>query len=277
MQPVPIAGTVQSAYGSVFGQLGLLARAAFLPYLLSLVLMFGGNPFLNPLILLLSLIPQTIFAIAWHRLVLLGPQRASPAFFPGWSRRHWRFVGNTLMLLVITSAVTTVASLATLLFLQDGGAEPTAGTATLQLLEEGGTEQAALLRAMVTAAIFAIPPVVYITLRFAFVFPAIAVDEAYRLRDAWRHTRGQGARLMLVMFLTLAPMICLQILIIYGLMADFVGNEIGYVLNNLLGYIVLALCLSVISSAFRACTGWIPAESAQGLQATSGEGDKPEA
>lgn len=262
MQPVPIAGTVRAAYSSVFGQLNLLARAAFLPFLLSLVLIIGGNPIFNMLVALLRLVPYTIFAIAWHRLVLLGPERANPTFFPGWSRRHWRFLGNALMILAITTAVITAASIATVMFMQGDGAAP---------------DEAALLRTVATAAALGLPLVIYITLRLAFVFPAVSVDEGYRLRDAWRHTKSQGLRLMLVMFLTLAPFLLLEFLLFNALATGLIGNTVGYILGNLVGYISLALSLSVISSAFRACTGWIPAEPAPGPPTALGEGDKPEA
>ena len=61
------------------------------------------------------------------------------------------------------------------------------------------------------------------------------------------------------MFLTLAPIVFLELLLFRALTAGVVGSAVAYVIGNVLGYISLALSLSVISSAFRNATGWIPA------------------
>ena len=261
LQAVPIRETVRAAYRSVFGQLDLVARTAFLPFLLSMMLVVTGNPAVNLLVALLRLIPYTIFAVAWHRVVLLGPQRAFPAFFPGWSRRHWRFFGYALAVMAITTAVISIASIvaAAIMLRQDG---PIDGESTAALVE-GTADATGLYGAILAVAFLAMPLVVYILMRFSFVFPAVAVDEGYRLGDAWRHTRGQGVRLVFVMFLTLAPVIFLELLLFRALTAGLVGTAVAYVIGNVLGYISLALSLSVISGAFRNATGWIPAADAQ--------------
>lgn len=258
LQPVPIGETVRAAYRSVFGQLDLVARTAFLPFLLSLLLVVTSNPVLNLLIGLLRLIPYTVFAVAWHRVVLLGPRQAFPAFFPGWSRRHWRFFGYALAVLAITFALISVISVAaTAIMLRQEGPDTAVG-----MVQEAGSDAAGLYGAVLAAAFLGLPLVLYITMRFSFVFPAVAVDESYRMADAWRHTRGQGVRLVFVMFLTLAPMMTLELLLFRAMAAGIIGSAVAYVIGNVLGYISLALSLSVISSAFRNSTGWIPAAGA---------------
>ena len=86
LQRVPIRETARAAYRTVFGQLDQLARAALLPFLLNTVLaaptlLAAGNPILFVVMLLLTLVPYTLFGVTWHRLTLLG-QPSAPAPSP---------------------------------------------------------------------------------------------------------------------------------------------------------------------------------------------------
>ncbi len=259
VQLVPIGETIRTAYASVFGQIGLVAKTAFLPFLISAVLVVPSlsardNLVLVVIVSLLRLVPYTLFGVTWHRLILLGSRAAPPVVFPGWQRRHWRFYGFALAITALTTALVAVVSVASLGF-TGGGADPESAELTMGVL-------VAILVAMLLA--------IYFMLRFSFVFPAVAVEEPYGLGDAWRHTRGQGLRLMLVMFLALSPVVLLGWMVIGILVAPLTeppgagslavsGGVIAYTLGTALGYLSLALSLSVISSAFRICTGWIPA------------------
>lgn len=256
---VPVAETIRLAYAGVFGQIGLVARAALLPFMLSTVLVVpaltaGDNLAMVLVVSLLRLIPYTLFGVAWHRLILLGARVAPPVVFPGWQRRHWRFYGFALAITALTTALVMAVSLAALAIVGDGAAPESAGPRPAEL----------------AAGLLAILLLLYLMLRFSFVFPAVAVEESYGLADAWRHTKGQGLRLMLVIFLVLTPVLVsgwLLIGLLVGMLIGPAGAGIGttagttaaYILGSALGYVSLALSLSVISSAFRICTGWIPA------------------
>lgn len=263
VQLVPIGETIRIAYASVFGQIGLVAKAAFLPFLISAVLVVPsltahGNLLLFLIVILLRLVPYTLFGVTWHRLILLGTGVAPPIVFPGWHRRHWRFYGFALAITAMTTSLIAVVGL-TSFGVAGGEAESGSGPGSAEVT-------LGALMAILIALLLAI----YVMLRLSFVFPAVAVDESYGLGDAWRHTRGQGLRLMLVMFLTLAPVTLVGWMLIAILVAPFTGppgagsvavsgGVIAYTLGTALGYLSLALSLTVISSAFRICTGWIPA------------------
>ena len=268
VRKLPIGATVSEAYGWVFGQLGLVFRAAVFPFTLSLaliVLSFSvpATSILSGLFLILGLVPYAIFGVAWHRLTLLGPAVATPPLIPGWARRHWRFLGYLAAVALVSNGVAI----------------------TVMTLAFGVTGAAAnpILNAVVVPGIFVFA--IYIMMRFSFVFPAIAVDESYGLRHAWAHTKGQGFRLLGAVLLTMVPIVLL-LWVVSTIFGAFVFTEAAlpegqgsappeaqlqaFIEQNLtaifvlllllsaINYILIALIVSVISIAFRTCTGWVP-------------------
>ena len=114
---------------------------------------------------------------------------------------------------------------------------------------------------------------VYISLRWSFAFPAASVDEEYGFTHSWRHSRGQGLRLVGAVLITLLPITLLYFLVTWLLSEIFSGvavtpdGEISapwtFLLLDLfiklpLQFLVHALYCTVIANAFRATTGWIP-------------------
>ncbi len=266
---VPVGETIRAAYGAVFGSLGLLLKAAALPFLLSIVVLFlavmaGDNAVLSFVLTVVGFVPYTLFGVAWHRLTLLGPGRGAPVAFPAWRRRHWRFLGYVV---AVTGLFYLLA--APILALGIGGQ----GTVI-----EG--PRLLLMIAMVLVGIVGLP---YVLVRLSFVFPAVAVDENYTLKEAWVHTRGQGFRLLATLILTALPML-IVVWLVGSLLGSLVLPEIAveggagspeealrqalsenaatFALAQLvlavLNYIVMALVVSAISIAFRLCTGWVP-------------------
>lgn len=275
IEPLPISLTFYQAYGVVFSQLPAVFKAAALPFVLSIViglltLTAPASGFWNVVLTILGFVPYTIFGVAWHRLSLLGPM-AAPPLIPAWTRRHWRFLGYAVVVILTIYTV----SLPFLLFGM-GMAAP----------GPGGAPMAGLPMAVTTLA--AMVGLLYVMMRLSFVFPAVAVDESYGLGWSWAHTRGQGFRLIGAVLLTLFPMLmvvwmavaALTVLVMPdpGAMPDpagttmeetmrfiFAENAPAFVLSQLvlsaLNYILMALMVSVISIAFKTCTGWVPAGS----------------
>jgi hypothetical protein len=126
----------------------------------------------------------------------------------------------------------------------------------------------------------------YVMMRLSFVFPAVAVDEAYRLKHSWTHTKGQGLRLLGALILTAIPMLALlwTASALFGAFlftepvapagqgsaapeaqveAFFAENSVAIFVSQVvlaaLNYVLMALVVSVVSIAFRTCTGWVPA------------------
>ena len=271
LRNLPVINTAKEAYARVFGNPRLLARASLAPFCLSLALI--ALSFTVPLVsalgflvAILGLLPYTFFGVAWHRLTLLGPVAGAPALMPAWAPRHWRFLGYLLATMLIGSAATAVAfSIGLMAMRPEAGSLPAAA-------------------GLMPLAGFVI--VAYVMIRLSFVFPAVAVDESYRLRHAWTHTKGQGLRLLAATVIAAVPMVAL----VWGVneilgallfagqapgqdglpavaqMAAFVEANLGALLliqavTAAINYVLMALMVSVISVAFRICTGWVPAGS----------------
>ena len=257
VQDLPVGGTVKAAFSSVVSQPAALIRAALVPmvmfYLLyGLQLAVGDNIAGTVVVDLLQLFPHTLFAVAWHRVVLLGPAAMPVPMVPVWQKQHWRFLGYTLIFMAIGY-----------------GFELLYGPLIAPLMTQG-SEVGLLPLLMITLLLAS-----YVSLRLSFVFPAAAVDERYGFADSWRHTKGQGLRLMVAMFLVLILAILGLILIILGLsmILDFLltivftifgaserpaAGPVAMAIVLPLGYVIFALSVSVISIAFRTCTGWVP-------------------
>ncbi len=268
LRKLPVVETAKEAYARVFGNPRLLVRASLVPFCLSLALIALSfsvpvTSALGYLFGILALLPYTFFGIAWHRLTLLGPLAGAPPLLPAWAPRHWRFLGYLLATMLIgSSAAAVVFSLGVMAVRPESGSLPEAA-------------------GLMPLAGFAI--VAYVMVRLSFVFPAASVDESYRLRHAWTHTKGQGLRLLGATALAAVPMVAL----IWGVneilgalllaelepgqdslpgvaqMQAFIDVNLGALLlmqtvTTAINYVLMALMVSVISIAFRICTGWVP-------------------
>ena len=268
IRKLPVSATVFEAYGRVFGNLRILARAAAFPFCLSfflvgLAVLGRAQPVMAGLVAILGLAPYTIFGVTWHRVTLLGPQAGRPPLVTPWERRHWRFLGYLVAVTLISYGVAvTIMSLA------------------LTFAPQGPEDQLVFALAMLAVIVIIMT---YLMVRLCFVFPAVSVDEEYRLGHSWRHTKGQGLRLLAALLLTALPFVLLIWVASYALDALLFpaepeatsGAQIpgppatvsapAFALSQLiivaLNYALMALTLSAISIAFRSCTGWVPAGS----------------
>ena len=285
---LPILETVAATFRSVLIEhIRALPRAALVPVLLSLILLliqvrFGlgptapdgeaepGLPFGHFLISLASVVPYVIFAVAWHRLILLGPERGRPSLLPSWGSRHWMFLLYGIALGIVVMAVVLILAfggilLGSVLFGAGSGGEADVGEDTQGFA--------------VLLAVFAMLSVGLLMARLSFVLPARSVDERYGLGDAWRQSRGQGFRILLI-FALVQIVIALPSLLVFGLLGiggSFVGtiNEIAeanlieaailfagvlplLLLGFLASYLSTALGVTTLSIAFKTCSGWRP-------------------
>ena len=275
LRKLAVLQTLSEAYGRVLTNLPLLARAALVPFLLSLALVAASFAAaeslpLTTLIVVLGFVPYTIFGIAWHRVTLLGPAAGAPPLVPAWRQRHWRFLGYLAAVTLIGYGVTVMVFSIAFTVVQPGAEiRPRAWSV-----------------ALVTGAFI----LAYVMMRLSFVFPAVAVDETYRLKHSWTHTKGQGLRLLGALLLTAIPMLAL-VWVVSALFGAFLFTEpaapeaqmeaviaensvaifVSQMVVVALNYGLMALVVSVISIAFRTCTGWVPA--AGGAPVARGEED----
>lgn len=270
-----VGATFVEAYSLVFSQLGLVIKAAAIPYMITMVLAVVSlraqadlNLWLIAPLVILGFLPYTLFGVSWHRLTLLGPRVSPPRAAPSWNRRHWRFIGYCFAVTAIGYALMIGASLLTvLLALPFGGSGAPTDWISMQVI--------LIFVGMGAGGI----GFLYLMMRYSFVFPAVAVDEAYGLGNTWNHTRGQGFRLMGLMILASLPMVVVAWILgmILGLFladgvnmmtgtmmegfveANFIPLLIFHAITNLPNYLLMAVMVSAISIAFRTCTGWVPA------------------
>lgn len=255
IQSLPVGQTITASYRFVQERPALLVRAAAVPYFLAVVVASGlwfvrdvESIAIELLELGISLIPYTIFAVAWHRATLLGSEAGYPAIRTPVERRH-----------VVFFAFALVADLIYFLPL----------TAVAPLSEEAG----ALGRMILWFLAYGL--LSYVVLRLSFVFPAASVDERYRFQHSWQHTRGQGLRLFMVVVGVSLPVtlivVALTAIILFS--AHIVDPAFGsrditeldtflFVIYSLLlplfNFVPVALIVSAVSIAFRTCTGWAP-------------------
>ena len=253
IQKLPVFQTVVTASVEVFSNLPSLAKAAALPFAISLGISFlawgsSGSPGTDMLLGLLGLIPYTYFGVAWHRYVLLGAERATPSTLPPLAPRHGRFLFFAGLLFLVYALPNIAINQA---------AQP-----LLEVEGQPDPELAAEVFAKVLP-FFAILIVAFVlTLRFSFVFPAVAVDENYGLGDSWRHARGQTLRLFLGLVLLVLPLALTIVIVVSALTAATAGgsNLPAILASVALNYLGTGLTLAFISTAFRECTGWVPDE-----------------
>ena len=250
---------MREAYRLLFSNLWAVPAAVFLPAMIYLAWYFlltytglvsaltgGGSSNLSGgLILVLLAFAVQAFAtsllyVTWHRLTLLGPANARPRFLYTIERRHWRFFASAL--LVLTIIIIAVALLILLL---------------AHIMPLGGT---VLLVAIAYVALL---------VKFAFVFPAIAVDENYGLLNAWKQSHGEELRLVTGLILCFLPAFILYFWVNSDAIIQLFTTgqfqtaptplflEIFLTLFGLLNGLAV---VSYLSIAFRTCTGWFPAE-----------------
>lgn len=260
---LPIFETLATAFAATYGDPLLLLRAAAGGLLLLaattlVAIVLPPNPFTLLLMFLAPVAAYSHFGVNWYRVILLGPQAlVRPAL--RWDRRHWRFFGFGLLL---------------------GGG----------LLALG----------LVLAMALPLPPAIiaigllYLAARCSFVFPTFAVEEPYSLAYAWRHTKGQGGRLTVLLLLAGLPLLLVISLVVSFLFTALVGVSLfdlaamgaGGVpgasvdegagpgepleisplttlslkmITEALTMAAMAVLYTIVALAFRTCTGWVPA------------------
>lgn len=255
IQKLPVFQTAVQTYTEVFSSLPNLAKAAALPFAISLgigLVTQGGQPSMEHVLLLslLNLLPEAYFGVAWNRYVLLGAERATPRTLPSLAPRHWRFLQYAVLMLFLTALpLAGIASEFQPLLKADGEPSP-------ELRAEVALNMMPFFALLIVA--------IALVLRFSFVFPAVSVDERYGLVDSWRHTRGQLLRLFFGLLLLMFPMAIVSFMVA-AMFAGDPTNQPGLaslVASLAVNYVILALYFAFLSTAFRECTGWVPAEAA---------------
>jgi hypothetical protein len=171
----------------------------------------------------------TLFAVNCHRLVLLAPPRRLGAVaLPAWSRRESRF-----LFWVVTLWIAYMATVWAALMLF---AFAFSWSSTLETWFDP-MQFAAKLAAL------------YVVARFSPVFPATAIDRIVDWKWAWRTSRGNGWRLVVVVMVL--PWVVSQLV---GFLYRDEPSAPEVVLITVLGTALFALEIAALSIAYRELT-----------------------
>lgn len=277
VRKLPVWDCIRKAHACVLGQPVLLLKAMVSPCLVFILLssVWGqlmrldgsGDGGLSSVarFFLIHLPFYTYFGVAWHRLTLLGNEMGRPLLLPRLRRRHFEFFALSVV-------VSLVVLLASYLAEQIGELNLVGLARELASQELPFAGIAALFGylLLLNSLFLGVP---YLIFRFSFVFPAAAVDEPYGLTHSWRHTRNQGLRLLLVGVAVGLPILLFSMglkAVVFQLQAAdgtplvsskyFGSLLIWRLIQVILHFMTIALVVSAISLAFKACTGWVPAK-----------------
>lgn len=186
------------------------------------------------------------FAVAWHRVILVGVPLAEPAAFRI-GRREWRFLGYLLGVLLIVGGGMTLASL------------PLTAAAALVAGIMGGGDAISRFIAVATNLAVLLGGLICFG-RLALVLPAVAADEAGpMLPRAWARGRGNALRLT---FGPLLGYISFAVVALpYAALVEFVAGD-DLTLSILLqlplvwlSFLQIAVPLAFLSLAYRQLVG----------------------
>lgn len=203
--------------------------------------MSGGGELAQPgifmlrmfLFLLVLLIAYSLFAVAWHRFALLGPDH-KPGVIPAVQGRHMRFLlttyGVSLLIGLIGFALIMVIGLLRI--------------------------QSQIVLVLIGLAL------VLLFTRWQLVFPAIAVDQRLGLGGAWRASRGQTLKLFWLLLVLVVPPAAVRwladktfeedvgLFIVTGTLT--LRAAAGLAISAVIGYVILALVVGALSGSYRA-------------------------
>jgi hypothetical protein len=192
---LPIVGTIVTAYWFCFRHVGPLARAAAVPFIVTLIadlrllwaaheqhMMYSARLFW----FLLPFIATIPFATQCHRYFLEATPASRPRFGFPWSRRETSFMLHAM-------------GLFGLMFLLNALFVPLAA----RFMVGPGSTVTYAIGLAVAALLFAVT--VYIAARFALVLPAAAIGRNLNWAAAWQRATGHGVGLALIVFLAPLP------------------------------------------------------------------------
>ncbi len=175
--------------------------------------------------------------VAWHRRVLLGADALPPGFPLSIGVREGRFFGRLMGIAVVLLMFHVFAATGFVAFVLQG-------SAAMRVLGIAG----------LTGVILA---EVYLASRLLLILPAMAVDSRFTFGDAWRVSAGNGWRLALAWFLTMLPVLAVEIAIlaiaIFSESREFaigsaIVTEALSLLNMILGATALSLCFTQLGT-----------------------------
>ena len=237
-----------------FFAIGIFALEYVLPLMRATVPQVGGpaagQPMPDPrflpamlLIVVVEFVVISIFAVGWHRLILLGAG-AGGGFGIGFGRREIAFLGRVW-----------ACFLGVLMF--------SVAFSVLEFLLAGllrANPQGFVVIAMLGFTLVAS----YVLGRIGLSFAGLSIDQPLTFAASWQATRGEGFRILATYLLVAIGWLAVGLL--FSFLAGLLG--LGYAapyalmfINAILSAGFIALLVTINSILFRRLSGWRPAGS----------------
>lgn len=204
---------------------------------------FGSQTLINVAADGVFLLLYTVFLVAMNRAVLVGPDAVQRPFHFSLGRREW---------LSFAYAVALIGLMSLILLLGLSVLSLSTGT---NLFSEGFR---GLGGAIPASAMFNLVCVL-ICVRFVFIFPAIACDAEFGWRRSWADTRGLGAVLAGVVFVSLMSVTVLKFaeahLETYYATLGAIGPGVISVIFDVCYYYLEAIGILAVAMAYRLRVG----------------------
>lgn len=245
------------SFAFFFGRLGLFFHLVTVPWILSLLLRVAVGALVEPTLMsglvekAIDVIPATMFAVAWMRVVLLGPERIDRLPGLAWTPRETAFLVHLLKV----AGITFVLLMAMLLMV--GPIDP-------MTLGRSATDSEATQReAMATPLGAGFVVSFLLALRVSFGLAASAVDLPWSPRRSWAYGRANSWPIIASLFLVLlagsvanAVAIVVPLSLTHRLGAEAAATIVTWTIAILVSYGGTAVLLTALAVIFRRLTKW---------------------
>jgi hypothetical protein len=228
--------------------IGVLAINYVLPMLRVVTPAGSAQPVMDPrfmpamlVILAIEFLLIAVFAVGWHRLILLGRQRAGGGLGTGLGARELRYFGRIWLCFFGLIVIGVVFSSVELVIARLMGASPYSFLA------------AAYVGYLLVAG--------FVIGRLGLTFAALSIDLPFSFAQSWRATAGNGMQLLAVYLLIWVGWLIAALL--FGALANALGlgEAAPYALmfiNAVMTCVLMAMLVTVNTLAFRRLSGWTP-------------------
>lgn len=180
-----------------------------------------------------------VFAVGWHRVILLGTQRSGGGLGVQLGARELRYFGRLWLCFLGSLAIAA------------------AFTFVEQLI--GAAVAASPENFIVAAEVSYVLASIYVFCRIGLSFAALSVDRPFGFGQSWQATRGNGLRLMAIYLLAAAGWLFVSLF--FGLSASALGlsDAAPYTLiliNAVALAGMFALLVTINAIVFRRLAGW---------------------
>jgi hypothetical protein len=261
MQPprLVFSDLIAEAFRHVTGNLRALLDIALVPTIISVGLAMAGRLLsgdrMEPLeamaVKLFDFIPTAMFAVAWYRLVLLGPGAVSgtPGF--GWTARERGYLRQLLLIAAVPIILHALFWIVMPWPMEMPGAGPLPPDVE---------------SAMPLGLAFTVTAIIALRLSFGLVAPS--VDLSWTPHLSWRYGKGNGPTILFALLLLMVIGLMVKAMataILLAIALGLFGGPLSLgpwllvtVVAETIAYVAIAPLVTVQALIFRALTGWSP-------------------